>query len=46
MPGSDEEEARVDEGLKNEEKKHGNVREYMEINWWLLQLKKGNFRAI
>lgn len=46
VPGGEEEEARVEEGIKNKEEKHGNVREYMETKRWLLQLKKGNFRAI
>lgn len=46
VPGGDEEEARVEEGIKKEEEKHGNVHEYMETNRWLLPLKKGNFRAI
>lgn len=46
MPGGDEEEARVEEDVKNEEKRGWIVREYMETNQWLLQLKKGHFKAI
>lgn len=48
MPGGDEEEeeARVEEDVKNEEKRGWIVREYMETHQWLLQLKKGHFKAI
>lgn len=46
MPGGVEEEARVEEDVKNEEKRGWIVREYMETNQWLLQLNKGHFKAI
>lgn len=46
MPGGDEEEARVEEDVKNEEERRWIVREYVETNQWLLQLQKGHFRAI